>query len=307
MNVLLSGGSGYIGNYVVEELLSANHRVGVISRAENQFTEAYKNRVDFYQQEITVPFSFKPILPYDIFIHLAAANDVDSVNPTNALLASSLGTRFALDFSRKNQIKKFIYISTFQVMGDVGGYMEENTYPKPLNDYGITHFFAEQYVEMYRRNGFLDSIILRPTNIYGAPMFKSTDRWTLVPLCFCKEAFEKQEINLMSSGRQVRDFINLQDLVKLTLLYCEAFDEYKNNIVNVSSGNKFTILEIATSVKNIYENSFGVSCALKVHSDEPQTENSFYICRDRLSKSGFHFQPRESLYNEIEKTFSLLK
>lgn len=308
MNVLVTGGSGYIGSYLVKLFLEAGHRVDIVARTENEFIRNYSSKIGVYYADITKPFDFDvKDVQYDILVHLGAANDIDSSNPSYAINASVLGTRYALDFCVKNGIKKAIYYSTFQVYGYVEGEMNENSKLLPTNDYGITHQFAEQYFELYQRTKGINYIIIRPTNIFGSPMYKSTDRWSLVPSCFCKEAVEKGEIHLLSSGLQKRDFIDVNDLAAVSLTYCVEFENFKNKIINVSSGNQYTIVEIAQMVADNYQLLFTKDCAIKIHSEHPLSENVFYLCGDEISKIGHDFGGKERMNNEIMTIFNLLK
>lgn len=308
MNILVTGASGYIGNYVVKQLLNDGHNVDVVSRSDNSFIKEFSEKITVYFADITKPFDFQiKNINYDVFIHLAAANDVDSLDPEFALKASVLGTRYALDFCEKQQIKKIIYFSTFQVYGYLNGNMTEKSDLLPTNDYGITHFFAEQYLELYQRTKNINFIILRPTNVYGAPMYKNIDRWSLVPSCFCKEAFNKGEINIMSSGLQRRDFVCVNDLAKATSLLCSNFDSFINRKINISSGIDFPIIEIAKLVANVYKDIFSNNCLILTHSDNPKNENVFNICKNEVSKLGIDFGKKEQMRNEIIKIFNLLK
>jgi UDP-glucose 4-epimerase len=306
MHVLISGGSGYIGSYISKQLLEAGHQVSIIARSENEFIQNYKNQITVYFQDITFPFTFQLASQVDCFIHLGAANDIDSVDPAYAINASVLGTRYALDFCVKNNIKKCFYYSTFQVYGYVEGEMSELSELRPSNDYGITHQFAEQYFEMYQRTKGIDYIIIRPTNIYGSPLYKSTDRWSLVPSCFCKELLEKNEINLLSSGLQKRDFISVQEIALTNVHLLEHFGEFKNVIINVGSGTDYTIREIAEIVLDEF-NSHSKKGNLIIHSEEPKHSNQYILNRDKIAKLGLSFGGRLAMKNEIKKIFKTLQ
>lgn len=305
MKVIISGASGYIGNSLVQSLINDGIKPAIITRFGDN--NNFKELTHIYVADITKPFAFDLKEPCDVFVHLAAANDVDSLDPEIALLTSAYGTRNALEFCKKNGIKKFIYFSTFQVIGKVTGYMDEQTPLTPVNDYGITHFFAEEYVKKYHRTANMDYIILRPTNIYGAPLRKEIDRWTLVPNCFCKEAVENQTITLLSSGKQKRDFLNLKDVINMTKLYINRFTEHCNEIIHLSSGNDFTILEIAGMVKQQYEKIFGKNCELIIKSDLPEQSNEYTIDRSLVKKANYKFDDKSSLVQEINTIFNLLK
>lgn len=341
MNILISGGSGYIGSYVTKLLLEKGYHVSVIARSENEFLKTFSSQIDVYYQDITKPFEFELNRKIDFFIHLGAANDIDSADPAYAINASVLGARYALDFCLRNSIYKTFYYSTFQVYGYVNGEMFEDSKLLPGNDYGITHQFAEQYFEMYSRTKSLEYIIIRPTNIFGSPMFKTTDRWSLVPSCFCKELIEKGEINLLSSGLQARDFISVQDIAKVNVAMIEKFDDFKNQVVNVSSGFSYTIREVAELVLEVYgeivgeveievegkveieieckvedmikvkvedkkEVEKGIKGKLVIHSEEPKESNIFSLNRDKITRLGLSFDDKKAMKEEIKNIFKTL-
>ena len=304
MNIIVTGANGYIGSSLIKKLQMLGFVPGMICRnPENVLA----GDGELYHTDISKPFDIKLNKHYDLLIHLAAANDVDSQNPSTALSVTSLGTRNILECCKNNQIKKVIYFSTFQVYGKVDGNISEETACYPRNDYGITHFFAEEYIKMYHTLYGIEFIILRPTNIYGAPLYNSIDRWTLVPNCFCKEAVETSTITLMSSGKQKRDFLNLNDLVNVTLKMSEEFDKYRNRIVNVSSGNDFTIIEMAGFVKQQYEKMFQKKCQINISSDKPSETNSYEIDRTLIGPLADSFERKEGIFDEINTIFKLLK
>jgi len=305
MKVLISGGGGYIGSNLLSKIIKEGITAGVLGR--NPDLPVQSNLINFYKADITQPLEIDLKQEYDTFIHLAAANDIDSLNPKAAILTTVLGTKHCLELCKKHNIKKFIYFSTFQVYGKVSGIMNEETQLEPINDYAITHQFAEDYVKMYSRISNVKHIIVRPTNIYGAPVNKGIDRWTLVPNCFCKEAFEKQSITLMSSGKQTRDFIDLNDLSNITINLCKSFDKYENTVVNGASGNNFTIIEIAEIVKDEYQKFFNQECNLFIKSEHPLEANQVNVKTEIVKSTGYMCSDKESIKKEIKDIFRLLE
>jgi UDP-glucose 4-epimerase len=159
---------------------------------------------------------------------------------------------------------------------------------------------------MYQATANIDYIIVRPTNIYGAPIGKDIDRWSLVPGCFCKEAFEENTITLNSSGMQKRDFLDLKDLNEVTKLLLYKFEEFKNKTIHASSNNHYTIIEIAEIVKQLYYKKFNKECKLIVKSKDPIESNSYEINRDLITLLGHQFSNRDTIFDEINVTFDKL-
>lgn len=305
MNVLISGARGYIGRRLVEHLKGHGVEVSILIRdtgTSNSFFKQFTTYVHDITSEETIKFSKN----YDFFIHLAAANDIDSKNSKKALEGTTLGTKNCLELARINGIKNFIYFSTFQVYGQAEGVINEETPLRPVNDYAITHFFAEEYVKMFSRNFGMDYAILRPVNIYGAPESRSQKRWSLVPSCFCLEAFESGKITLKTSGKQLKDFIGLDQLSEWTLELMNSFANYKNQSVNFSSEEAVTVKYMADKVAEIYRNKFNKACILDVQSEEPRESGTLLIENKRL-KNGMKFKTIKNLDKEIEKIFSMLE
>ena len=138
-------------------------------------------------------------------------------------------------------------------------------------------------------------------------MYRSTDRWSLVPSCFCKEALEKQEINLLSSGLQKRDFISVKDLAIATEKLVIDFENHKNKVINISSGVNYTIVEIANLVAEMYNEKYSNQCKVQIHSELPNSENVFYLCRDEIAKINFDFGGKSAMIEEIREIYNILK
>ena len=302
MKVIISGGYGYIGTNLVKHFLTHGITPTILARSERD----YFKECAYIKVDITEDLTHIPSVEANVFIHLAAANDVDSKNTLSAIKGTTLGTKHALEYCIKNKIAHFIYFSTFQIYGAVDKDFTNETIPEPNNDYGITHLFAEEYVKMFARNHGLTYTILRPTNIFGSPLNKQINRWSLVPGCFCKEALEKGTITLLSSGKQVRDFLNLNDISRFTVDLCSSKEQHQNQEIILHSGNQYSILEIAQLTKAIYEAKFKKSCQLKVLSSQPEESNYFSIEDKNLKQMNFSFQNKDSIREEIEKTFEVL-
>ena len=309
MKYLITGASGFIGSYLTRYLLDQNHTVNAISRKfSNKTASALSGanllNADLLDKDSLAQDYFKDV---DTVIHLASANDQLSKNRSKGIELSAAGTANLLEKSVAYDAKNFILFSTLQVYGsELNGFYDESKILLPENDYAMNHIFAEKYCEMYTSLYDINCVVLRPSNVFGKFMSEDIDRWTLVPGCFCKEAIKTNTINLMSSGRQNRNFISLEQ-VSYALQNISHNINKKYDVVNLISDNYYTILEVAELVKSVFNEHFNISVKIKIQSEHPGITNSFTFSKEKISSYGGYFQESEnSLKNSIKEIIRLL-
>ena len=196
MKVLITGGFGNLGSWLVRHFCKNGFEVTILGRQRKSFLDDYA--FEFIQCDISSSDSCKNALQeknFDVVIHAASFNDTFLPNYSEkALLANTLGTRNILEHLNKNHLKHFIYLSTFHVYGASSGHITERTVPSPIHDYATTHLFGELYVEQFQRTHALPYTIIRLTNSYGCPLDIHSDKWYLVLNDLAKAAFEKNEM-----------------------------------------------------------------------------------------------------------------
>ncbi len=302
--VLVTGASGYIARRMIPLLRRRGHSVMGLVRSEDTLRD---DDTELLVADLREPVTLEP-RDWDVVVHLAGANDVDSRDPRAALLDTTLATRHMLDFALRTGARRFVYFSTLQVYGAEWGPIDEHTPLRPRNDYGASHRFAEELVEMTARSHGLDFAILRPANVYGAPERADQDRWSLVPGCFCRQVAEEGRITLRSSGLQARDFVSLDRVASFT----EAIVRHRGPLgtaVNVASGESLSILECAKLVRKEVHSLLGRPCELEVLGDEPHVARPLEVATGRMD--ALDPRPRlekaeSELRREIRRTLMLL-
>lgn len=306
MRILVSGAHGYIGSKLVARLRDAGHAVGVIVRREPTFESEWTRCLDTLLWDMTCPHAGQPPEGYDLLIHAAGANDIDSADSREALLGTALSARHAVDFCRKAQITRVIYFSTFQVYGRSDGDVSEDAPAHCLNDYALTHWFAEEYLRMAERNGQLDCVVVRPTNVYGTPLNRDIDRWTLVPGCFCKAAVASQSIVLRSSGHQYRNFIHLDAVADAVDFLARNFDHAKGRTCILAGDEVLTIRSVVEGVVAAYKRKLAAPCRLVIESTLPAHAAPLHITTTNLPELGYRAPAVATVGEEIERTIDLL-
>lgn len=306
MNVLITGGLGNLGLWLTKYFLGQGDSVTVLGRSERVTIEhdSYK----FIEADITD----KPILLnkidqyYDVCIHAASFNEhFKSDYNIKSLLINSLGTDNLCEALLINGVGSFLYLSTFHVYGATEGLVTEDTPINPSNDYGLTHFFAEKYIEKHHKLSKLNYSIIRLTNSYGCPEDVNTDKWYLVLNELCKQAFERKKITLMGNGGNLRDFIWMGDVCKIIYKITSNSSRF-NDIYNLSSSLTYSIKNIALVVQREYLLKYGQHVEIE-HNTEDKNIYPLILVSNHKLKSVLNFEINDKIATEIQKIFSLLE
>lgn len=305
--IIVIGANGFIGSYICEYLVEKGYEVFAISR---KFYPNLRNKIkkcNFIEMNILTESFISLKIDADAIIDVAAPNDVFTKTKTKeAMDLAVFGTKNIMEFALKNNIKNIIFFSTLQVYGsELKGSIDENSELNPENDYALNHIFSEEYVKMYSKKHGLNSVILRPSNIYGRFTHLDIDRWSLVPACFCKEVYNEKKITILSSGNQKRNFISLECISE----YCQGILENFPrgiNVLNLASSEYLKIIEVAQIVKDVYEKMYKKEVVIQKKSELPIEANDFFVKITDLDKYKINSGVSYNIYTEIEEIFKKL-
>lgn len=252
-NILITGGSGYLGSALALHLSKQGYHVFITSRSNKE------NSDDIRVLDLLDEKTFNGLCEnIDAVIHTAAFGAKSGQSPKDVLLANGYGTKLLLEEAKKQGVKKFIYLSTFHVYGKSEGYIDENTLVNPLTDYSLTHYVGEMYCYQYANEKDHVPIIVRITNGYGLPSNASAEPWELAVNHFCKEAVEYGQLQINSAGTQLRDFISVNDIVSAIRILLQTDRSSKSAAVyNISSQNAISINELSEMIAVRYHQIFG--------------------------------------------------
>lgn len=302
MKVLVTGGLGYLGAHICRHLLQEGHEVTATYRQGREQLPAELSKLKLLQLDLSkgldalaaqVDTTEAVIHTVSFDHHQTAKLPAAAVTATNILPAWDL-----LEYFSAKGLQKFIYLSTMHVMGRLEGtQLDEAQLPQPLNAYGLTHLMTEQVVSFFNRQPGLNGVSLRLSNGYGSPVFEDNNCWWLVINDLCRMAVREKKIALSGDGTALRDFVHVSDIaaaVHTVLKAPEAAD-----IINVSSGNAYSMLQLACKVRQVYSELYQSDLPVYIHGDslaaQPATGQSgaLHIPSERLRALGF--QPMVSL------------
>lgn len=311
MRLLVTGGFGYLGSHVSNYFLNRGHQVRILSRTSHPELSEWSKQFEVVTGDISDYSSVENCCRnIDVVIHAAALNEVDcKTKEKESLLVNGLGTRNLLEDAYKNNVRRFIYFSTFHVYGipkvDV---ITEETLPDPVSNYSITHYLAERYCRQFEAEQKVKTYILRISNSYGAPLFRSIKRWTLVLNDLCSTAFARKKIVLKSRGTQERDFVGIRDILQGVEIFVEKdIEDQGSNVYNLGGGRNVSIISLANVVAEVYEERYNKSIEIEIPEDasEPDIKVSFKFSIDKIRKLGY--QPTSVIKEEIHNIFKLLE
>ena len=300
-NLLITGGSGYVGSRLIYKLLEEtdHHIVNYdISLFGDSHLPENKNFV-YIKEDITNSKKFEEAIVknnIDTVLHLACISN----DPTYEL-NSELSKRINYDcfeelvnVSKKNNVKKFIYASTCSVYGisDSPNVIETNEL-KPITDYNKYKALCEPILQKYLDSNF-NGIIIRPATVCG---FSEKMRFDLTVNILTNYAYNKGYIRVFG-GKQSRPNCHIDDMCDLyKKLIQDDLSKFNGEIFNVGTEN-LKIMEVAEKVKSVMENKLNKK-NIEIRVEESADIRSYMINSDKIKNLlGFRF--KKTVVNAIE-------
>lgn len=325
MNILVTGGAGFIGRWVVKKLLEDNHKVAALDNLSNgslKNIEEFSNddNFTFVQGDIKDNVLLKNLFKenkFDIIYHLAASIIVqDSIDdPETTFYNDTVGTFNILERARmqmfganaKMQGDKWIYdnveethpckvvfMSTCMVYDKAGEEGIDELHPtKPISPYGASKIAAENLVLSYYYTYKLPAVVIRPFNTYG-PLQKTNGEGGVIAI-FINKALKGEELNIYGTGKQTRDLLYVKDCARFVIM-AGFNDKVNGEIVNAGTGRDVTINELASII------SRGRSGINHVEHIHPQSEIMKLKCNYAKAKEIIGWEPEYSLEEGIDET-----
>jgi UDP-glucose 4-epimerase len=177
----------------------------------------------------------------DVIVHLAANTGVGpSVeDPRGDMVSNVVGTFNMLEAARQNQVKRFIFASSGAPAGEVEPPIHEELAPHPVSPYGASKLAGEGYCSAFYRSFGLETVCLRFGNVYGP----GSGHKSSVVAKFIKKALSGKPLEIYGDGKQTRDFIYIEDLVRAILLV-SSIPEASGETFQIATSREHTINEI---------------------------------------------------------------
>ncbi len=245
MKVLVTGGAGFIGSHVVDQLDAH----GVVPRVFDQVRSPYHADVEHQIGSLLDLESLRIAMTgVEAVIHLAAVADVNEVHadPVYAENVNSRGTMNVLEAARRSGVGRVVYGSTTWVYSDCADKEvdEETLVPPPRHLYTATKLAGESYCRAYAELYDLDYTILR----FGIPYGPRARDAGVIPI-FIRKALNGEALTIAGDGLQFRKFVYVEDLARGNVLALKSAG--KNRVYNLDGIEQISILDIAQTIKEV--------------------------------------------------------
>ncbi|MEJ5306542.1 MAG: NAD-dependent epimerase/dehydratase family protein [Ignavibacteria bacterium] len=302
MNILVTGGAGFIASHIVDAFIENGHNVTIIDNLTTGRKENINPRAKFY--EIDIRDDLTKIFDegkFDVVNHHAAQIDVrrSVTDPIYDAGVNIIGTLNLLQNSIKFGVKKFMFASTGGAVYGEQDYFpaDENHKQQPLSPYGISKLSVEKYLYFYKEVHGLKYTILRYANIYG-PRQNPLGEAGVVCIFLDKILAGDQPI-INGSGEQTRDYVYVKDVVKANLL---TLNEEESDIYNVGTGIETSVNELFRLINQNFNNSIK-----EVHGPaKPGEQMRSVITSEKLFKK-FGWKPSTKLEDGLRETIEYYK
>ncbi len=301
MKILITGGAGFIGSHLAEELVRLGAQVIIYDNLRTGNIDNLTNLpVTLAQEDISnYRLLCEAMRGCEVVFHLVALTSVvESLENIEEYITVNLhGTINVLKSAVENKVKKVIYASSAAVYGESPQLPKTETMPlNPNSPYAITKLDSEFFCGFFNEYRKLPTVCGRFFNVFGERQTLDSSYAAAIPI-FISNCLKDEPVLIYGDGNQTRDFIYVKDLVKAFILLMEK----GAGIYNIGYGKAVTISNLVKTIKNYLNSHSGI----RYVPERPGEIKDSYASIDKLVSLGF--RPEFSLEKGLSKTIEYYK
>ena len=249
---IVTGGAGFIGSHIVDQLLSVGHQVTVV---DNEYSDNdnfhWNDKAINVNGDITDYKFMRNVFTdhTDYVFHCAAEARIGPAiaNPVNATKINVMGTCTVLQCAREAGVKKVMYSSTSSGYGLNSSPNTEDQSDDCLNPYSVSKVAGEKYCKMYTDLFDLPTVIFRYFNVYGERAPRKGQYAPVIGI-FLRQLAAGEPLTIVGDGEQRRDFVNVEDVARANIMAAISNQdpEAYGQVYNVGTGINYSVNDIAS-------------------------------------------------------------
>jgi UDP-glucose 4-epimerase len=319
MKWLITGGAGFVGKNLIEQLLlDPKNKIRIVDNLSQQESFQYirwpyqliehfdrlhwdHEHPQLYKTDILdSDAALKACEEADVIVHLAANTGVEPSikNPRLDCNTNVIGTFNYLEAAKFHKISKFVFASSGAPLGEVEPPIHEELVPHPISPYGASKLAGEAYCSAYYHTFGVQTIALRFSNVYG-PLSKHKSS---VVAKIIKHLLANEPLIVYGDGQQTRDYIFVLDLVQ-AIISAATSKDIGGEIFQVATGIETSLLELIQLFNNLLHRYEAGNLAYELASPRIGDVKRNYAEINKI-KTILHWQPRVDLQQGLERTLS---
>jgi nucleoside-diphosphate-sugar epimerase len=289
---LVTGGAGFIGSNIVEELVKQGQDVVVLdnlSEGKIENIEPFLKKITFIEGDIRSDKDLrKAFVGIDYVLHQAALRSVPKsmTMPLEYNDVNVTGTLNVLKNAADRKVKKFVFASSSSVYGDTEKFPEmETDLPDPISPYAASKLLGEWYCKLFSNIFGLETVSLRYFNVFGPRQSLENQYAVLIPK-FATCILNDENPPIFGNGKQERDFTFIQNVVNANIKAATTTG-IKGEIFNVACGHSITVLDVVAGINKILGKSIEPVFLPKREGDVFKTDADITKLKERLGLNDF--------------------
>ena len=246
MKAMVTGGAGFIGSNLVDELIKKNYEVVCLDINKDGY---WNDEADNYVGDVCDLSTTVGVMEdVDYVFHMAADVKIGECveNPIHCYQNNVVGTATALQAARLSGVKRFIFSSTSAIYKSGWRIFSEGGPEEPLNPYSSSKKCGEEMCRIYSDLYNLNTVCLRYFNVYG-PRQHTEGQYSPVIGVFTRQREENKPLTIVGDGEQTRDFVHVRDVAKANISAAENCNTTAE-VYNVGTGEEYSVQQIADMI-----------------------------------------------------------
>ncbi|MDD5289021.1 MAG: UDP-glucose 4-epimerase GalE [Dehalococcoidales bacterium] len=309
MNILVTGGAGYVGSIVTEELIKKGHKVVVVDNLKQGHRAAVHPEAELVISDIGDKERMDRLffrVNFDAVMHMAAETVVEysMTDPKRYFHNNIIGSINLIDIMLRHHVNKLIFSSSAATYGEPQEVPITENHPKsPVNSYGESKLMFEKIINWYGKAYGLNHISFRYFNAAGASERFGEDHRPethLIPNVLAAAPPDKAPVNIFGidystrDGSCIRDYVHVVDIAQAHILALEKINDLSGQVFNLGSGEGYSVLEVIEAAGRIIGDTIPVKICPRRSGDPAVLTASSEKARQELG-----WQPKFTALEEI--------
>lgn len=302
MNVLVTGGAGYVGSVVVEGLIKSGHKVVSLDNMQQGHQEAILGGVEFIPADVCDGEALDNVFArheFDAVVHMAAETLVEYsiTDPKRYFRSNILGGINLLDAMLKYKVYRMIFSSSAAIYGEPQRNIIDENHPKsPINSYGESKLMFENILNWYGKAYGIKHISLRYFNAAGGTKSLGEDHRPethLIPNVLKAAWCRSEPVHLFGADYQtkdgscVRDYVHVEDIAQAHILALDRLTEIGSGAYNLGNGTGYSVFEVVKTAEKVT----GVKIPVEVSQRRPG-DPAVLVASSKRAKQELCWEPQ---------------